>query len=36
MLAGLVGERRISAEMQEHVKKMIKIFLQRARAKLET
>ena len=35
MLAGLVGEGRISAEMQKRVTEMIKTFLQRARAKLE-
>jgi hypothetical protein len=36
MLAGLVGEGRISAEMQKHVAAMIKIFLERARARLES
>ena len=35
ILAGLVGEGRISAEMQKHVATMIKTFLERARAKLE-
>ncbi|HEX8137087.1 MAG TPA: hypothetical protein VF544_05810 [Pyrinomonadaceae bacterium] len=35
MLAGLVGEGRISAELQKHVAAMIKTFLERARAKLE-
>ena len=35
MLAGLVGEGRLSAEMQKRVAEMIKTFLQRARAKLE-
>jgi hypothetical protein len=35
MLAGLVGEGRISAELQKHVASMIKTFLERARAKLE-
>lgn len=35
MLAGLVGEGRISAEMQKHIATMIKTFLERARAKLE-
>jgi carbon monoxide dehydrogenase subunit G len=35
MLAGLVGEGRISAEMQKHVATMIKTFLERARARLE-
>ena len=34
-LAGLVGENRISAEMQKRVAEMIKTFLERARAKLE-
>lgn len=36
LLAGLVGEGRISAEMQKRVTEMVKTFLQRARAKLET
>lgn len=36
MLAGLVGESRISAEMQRRIAEMMKTFLQRARAKLET
>lgn len=35
MLAGLVGENRISAEMQKRVAEMIRTFLERARAKLE-
>ena len=35
LLAGLIGEGRISAEMQKHVTTMIKTFVQRARAKLE-
>lgn len=35
MLAGLVGEGRLSAEMQKRVAEMIRTFLQRARAKLE-
>ena len=35
MLAGLIGEGRISAEMQKHVAAMIKTFLERARARLE-
>jgi carbon monoxide dehydrogenase subunit G len=35
MLAGLVGESRISAEMQRRIAEMMKTFLQRARAKLE-
>jgi carbon monoxide dehydrogenase subunit G len=35
-LAGLVGEGRISAEMQKRVTEMVKTFLQRARAKLES
>jgi carbon monoxide dehydrogenase subunit G len=35
MLAGLVGESRISAEMQRRVAEMIKTFLARARAQLE-
>lgn len=35
MLAGLVGEGRISAELQKHIAAMIKTFLERARAKLE-
>lgn len=36
MLAGLVGERRISAEMQKRVAEMIRTFLTRARAQLES
>jgi carbon monoxide dehydrogenase subunit G len=36
LLAGLVGEGRISAEMQKRVTEMVKIFLQRARMKLES
>lgn len=36
MLAGLVGEGRISAELQKHVAAMIKTFLERARARLES
>jgi carbon monoxide dehydrogenase subunit G len=36
LLAGLVGEGRISAEMQKRVAEMIKTFLQRAQLKLET
>jgi carbon monoxide dehydrogenase subunit G len=35
LMAGFVGEGRISAEMQKYVTLMIKTFLQRARAKLE-
>ena len=35
LLAGLVGENRISAEMQKRVAEMIKTFLERARARLE-
>lgn len=35
LLAGLVGEGRISAEMQKRVTEMVKTFLQRARTKLE-
>jgi carbon monoxide dehydrogenase subunit G len=35
MLAGLVGENRISAEMQKRVAEMIRTFLERARSKLE-
>lgn len=35
-LAGLVGENRISAEMQKRVNDMLKIFLRRARAKIES
>lgn len=34
-LAGLVGEGAISSEMQKHVTKMIKTFLERAQTKLE-
>lgn len=36
LLAGLVGEGRISAEMQKYVTKMVRTFLQRARARLES
>lgn len=36
MLAGLVGENRISAEMQKAVQAMIRTFLERARTKLES
>ena len=36
ILAGLLGEGAISAEMQKRVAEMIKIFLQRARTKLES
>jgi len=35
MLAGLMGETRLSAEMQKGVTEMMRTFLQRARAKLE-
>lgn len=35
MLAGLVGERRLSDELQKGVSQMMRTFLQRARAKLE-
>jgi carbon monoxide dehydrogenase subunit G len=35
VLAGLVGEGRISAEMQRYVTMMVKTFLQRALARLE-
>jgi predicted nucleotidyltransferase len=35
-LAILVGEGRISIEMQKRVREMIKTFLERARVKLET
>jgi hypothetical protein len=35
MLAGLVGERRLSAELQKGVTEMMRTFLQRARARLE-
>ncbi len=35
LLAGLVGEGRISAEMQKRVTEMIKTFLERARVRLE-
>jgi carbon monoxide dehydrogenase subunit G len=34
-LAGLVGERRLSAELQKGVSQMMRTFLERARAKLE-
>ena len=36
MLAGLVGESRISSEMQKRVADMMKTFLARARARLES
>jgi carbon monoxide dehydrogenase subunit G len=36
LLAGLIGEGRISAEMQKRVTEMVKTFLQRARARLES
>lgn len=36
LMAGFVGEGRISAEMQKYVAGMVKTFLQRARAKLES
>ena len=36
LLAGLVGEGRISAEMQKRVTEMVKTFLERARLKLES
>jgi carbon monoxide dehydrogenase subunit G len=36
MLAGLIGESRISAEMQRRVAEMMKTFLQRARERLES
>jgi carbon monoxide dehydrogenase subunit G len=35
LLAGLVGEGRISAEMQRQIAAMIKTFMERARARLE-
>jgi carbon monoxide dehydrogenase subunit G len=35
MLAGLVGEHRLSAELQKGVSEMMRTFLQRARARLE-
>ncbi len=35
LLAGLVGESRLSAEMQKSVTEMMRTFLQRARVKLE-
>jgi carbon monoxide dehydrogenase subunit G len=35
LMAGLIGERRISAGMQERVASMMKTFLKRARAHLE-
>jgi carbon monoxide dehydrogenase subunit G len=35
LLAGLIGEGAISAEMQKRVAEMIRTFLERARAKLE-
>jgi carbon monoxide dehydrogenase subunit G len=34
-LAGLVGERRLSAEMQKGISQMMRTFLQRARTRLE-
>jgi carbon monoxide dehydrogenase subunit G len=36
MLAGLVGENRLSAEMQKGVSEMMRTFLQRARKQLES
>jgi hypothetical protein len=36
LMAGLIGERRISAGMQERVASMMKTFLKRARAHLES
>ncbi len=36
MLAGLIGEGRISAEMEKRVSEMIRTFLERARVKLES
>ncbi len=36
MLAGLVGESRLSAELQKGVTEMMRTFLQRARARLES
>ena len=36
MLAGLVGESRISSEMQKRIADMMKTFLARARARLES
>lgn len=36
MLAGLVGEGRISVEVQKRISEMIKIFLERSREKLES
>ncbi|MCA1558115.1 MAG: hypothetical protein LC731_06200 [Acidobacteria bacterium] len=35
LLAGLIGEGRISAEMQKRVSEMIKTFLERSRTRLE-
>ena len=35
LLAGLLGERRLSSEMQGHVTEMMRAFLQSARVKLE-
>jgi carbon monoxide dehydrogenase subunit G len=35
LLAGLIGEGRISAEMQKRVSEMIRTFLERSRARLE-
>ena len=35
MLAGLVGERRLSAELQKGVSEMMRAFLKQARARLE-
>jgi carbon monoxide dehydrogenase subunit G len=36
LLAGFAGEHRISTEMQKRVTEMVKVFLERARAKLES
>jgi carbon monoxide dehydrogenase subunit G len=36
LLAGLVGENRISAEMEKRVAEMIRTFIQQARARLES
>ncbi len=35
LLAGLVGEHRLSAELQKGVTEMMRTFLQRARTRLE-
>lgn len=35
LLAGLIGERKLSAEMQTHVTEMMRAFLRHARARLE-